>query len=169
MLTCKSVTEVRDVESSETSQWSTLEERSTVLPFGSMKPGVTSECTARCLFRLNFLVKPFPHLPQMKGFSPVWVLWCMSREHFWMKALAQCMQRYGFSPVCVRWCVYRWPFCAYLLPHSVHLYGFSPVWLRLWISSWLKHLKHFAQRGHTKRFSSWNPEATRLLTGLARR
>ena len=104
-----------------------------------VKPG--SKCTARCFFRLQFFVKPLPHLIQTKGFSPVCVRWCISRVHFWMKPFPQIGQRYGFSPVCVRWCVYRCPFCAYLFPHSVHLKGFSPVWLLWWISSWLKHLK----------------------------
>lgn len=100
-----------------------------------------SRCTARCFFRLQFFVKPFPHLIQTKGFSPVCVRWCISRVHFWIKPFPQRGQRYGFSPVCVRWCVYRCPFCAYLFPQSVHLNGFSPVWLLWCISSWLKHLK----------------------------
>lgn len=100
-----------------------------------------SRCTARCFFKLQFFVKPLPHLIQTKGFSPVCVRWCISRVHFWMKPFPQIGQRYGFSPVCVRWCVYRCPFCAYLFPHSVHLNGFSPVWLLWCISSWLKHLK----------------------------
>lgn len=100
-----------------------------------------SRWTVRCFFRLQFFVKPLPHLIQTKGFSPVCVRWCISRVHFWMKPFPQIGQRYGFSPVCVRWCVYKCPFCAYLFPHSVHLNGFSPVWLLWCISSWLKHLK----------------------------
>ena len=101
----------------------------------------------KCVFRLLFLLKLFPHTRHRWGLSPVWVTLWVSMSPFRLNRRPQSAHWYGRSPVWILMCKVKAPLCLNFTPHSLHWYGFSPVWILTWSFKWLDSLKRLPQMG----------------------
>lgn len=73
-------------------------------------------------------IKPFPHVSQTYGFSPVCILKWRFNDDRWLYCFEQKLQEYGFSPLCVLWCFLKFDFRLNSFPHVSHFKGLLTVW-----------------------------------------
>lgn len=73
-------------------------------------------------------IKPFPHVSQTYGFSPVCILKWRFNDDLWLYCFEQKLQWYGFSPLCVLWCFLKFDFRLNSFSQVSHLKGLLTVW-----------------------------------------
>lgn len=112
---------------------------------------VRSVCTDLiCVFRFWDILKFFPHVVQLYGFSPVWTRWCTSSMYFEAKPHPQVRQVNGFTSAWTNSCDFRFVLLLNFFPQTLQLKGFSFEWVCM---SWVRiqfRRKVFAQMSHLK-------------------
>lgn len=92
-------------------------------------------------FRLDSLLKVFPHSVQLCGFSPVWTSMWFLRLPFWWKPFPHTSHTKSFSLLCIFMCVFSVDERLKALWQNSHLWGFSAVWMILCLHNVLESLK----------------------------
>ncbi len=86
-----------------------------------------------CLYSSLEEINTLRQRSQLKGFSPVWVLWWICMPLNWENVLEHWGQLKGFSPVWTHFiCLFMLANELKDIEHWEQLKGFSPVWVLKW-------------------------------------